>query len=221
MIYILAQGVGSRWITDSRRPIPLPSEYKQQIPINGESNLFRTIRMLDERGQSDYKVIARGEMFSPSQLDKLINKVVTLQYAGTILEGIHQLLYRKHGNGDLKPVIFLLGDVIFSHACLDTILDDKHFYTLFGRNKSNKVTGKQASEIFALKAGEMFWPLLLDQLHIQKNMAGSTKLWNLLNGYFSGNFVEIDDYTDDIDSLEEYEQFFKKLEAAAREDDKV
>ena len=90
MIYILAQGKGSRWTDGQRFPDqhPLPSQYKQLIPVNGEPLMFRTIRLLHELEADDFMVIAEGIMFPPEQVDALPNKIQTLRVPGNILEGI-------------------------------------------------------------------------------------------------------------------------------------
>ena len=45
------------------------------------------------------------------------------------------------------------------------------------------------------------------------------KLWNLLDHLSDSVFVEIDDYTDDVDSIQEYGKFWKPLRKAILEDD--
>jgi hypothetical protein len=211
MIYILAQGKGSRWYDHFRHEdeYDMPSEYKQLIPVNGEPNLFRTIRMLEDCGRDDYLVIAEGSMFTPEQVDSLPNKIKTLRHPGNILHGVWQLLDFSQEN------IFLLGDVIFSEqAIADIVAYDEREYTLWGRFKDNIFTGKQAGEIFALTVSKEFTPLVKKQLSTIKLL--QNKLWGFYHHYlFSGNWAEVDDWTDDIDSPNEYFKFFPMLEKLA------
>ena len=59
-IYLLAQGQGSRWKSDSNRntTIELPSEYKQLTPLGDETIITRIIRQIFEY---DPIVIANGD----------------------------------------------------------------------------------------------------------------------------------------------------------------
>lgn len=211
MIYILAQGAGSRWKEGLRfiGQYDLPSESKLMIPVDGEPNLLRTTRMLTELGVSEYTVIAEGTMFTPEQVEMLPNKIKTLHYAGNILHGIYQLLQMGESH------IFLLGDVIFSRQLLaDIFAYDEREYTLWGRQDGNPVTGKAAPEIFALTVNKIFVPLV--KVHMELIKSYETKLWGYKRHYlFEGNWEEVTDWTDDIDSPEEYVKFFEKLEWCA------
>ena len=90
----------------------------------------------------------------------------------------------------------------------------------------NNVTGKEASEIFALSFSSNVSPFIWDKMrHIWfHNGNNQAKLWTLydyMKDCGSLDFISIpDDYTDDVDSPEEYEQFFDKLKECALEDDK-
>ena len=216
MIFILAQGAGSRWEKNDRKPEQiLPANYKQQIVINGEAIIMRTVRMIEEYTDEPFVVIAEGVMFSHPQLDRLTNKVMTLHYPGNILHGVWQLLQP----GSRRNYTFLLGDVVYSKQALADILSyDEREYTLWGRDFGNLYTGKEAQEIFALTVAREAEGLLKEQLTTIKETG--TKLWHLYHHWlFSGNFETIGDYTDDIDSIEEYEQFFDALEKAVKEDE--
>jgi len=53
------------------------------------------------------------------------------------------------------------------------------------------------------------------QLEHRKELGA--KLWSWrTSGLFNGTWEEIDDWTDDVDSPEEYQQFFSILEECAR-----
>jgi len=207
MIYILAQGAGSRWKDGLRFPgqYDLPSESKLMIPVAGEPNLLRTVRMLTELGASEYMVIAEGTIFTPAQVDTLPNKIKTLHYPGNILHGVYQLLEQG------QAYTFLLGDVIYSRQTLANILvTDEYAYTLWGRSGENQFTGKAAPEIFALTVNKEFVPLV--RVHLEMIQEYESKLWGYYHHFlFNGNWEEVTDWTDDIDSPEEYVKFFEKL----------
>lgn len=208
MIYILAQGKGSRWKDGLRvgKEFDAPSEYKQLIPINGKPNLFRTIDMLN---RDDYMVVASPEMFEGIWLNKVQHKLHTLSSPGSILDGISQL----------TGTVYLLGDVVFSKDLLNQILSHKEDkYTLWGRKGKNRFTGKAAGEIFALTASVEFMPLVRQQLNHVKLF--ENKLWGFYNHrMFCGYFMDVFSWTDDIDSPEEYEQFYNKLNSLATLED--
>ena len=118
-------------------------------------------------------------------------------------------------------IVFLLGDVVYSNNAIREILSENSNF--FGRLTGNKFTGKEAKEIFAFSfsAGydvQCYWRDSMKRLW-QKNK--SAKLWNLsLVEEAITNFFVIEDYTDDIDSPQEYDQFYETLERLALEDDK-
>lgn len=212
----MCQGKGDRWkdTIHQGRDFEYPSEYKQLIPVNGKPNLFRTISILEEYGVGEYTVVAEPIMFSPEQLDVLGDNLYTLISPGNILEGTNQLLRMNP-----EDSFFLLGDVIFSRSLIHRILTrDVTSYTLWGRRGANEFTGKDAGEIFALSTCQMWTPLLADQLRFLREI--ECKLWGLYRSHlFAGDFVETEDWTDDIDSPDHYEQFYEKINELAKEDD--
>lgn len=214
MIYILAQGEGKRWseiVTDQH----VPAHYKQQTPINGESLIMRTVRMIEEY-DLDFKIIAKGEIFSHPQLDRLVNRIITLNCPGNILSGIYQVLCEASRCNNT----ILLGDVIFSRQLMADILTcDEREHTLWGRCGPNPITGKEAGEIFALTVSKEMHEEVKHRMSYVR--AEGEKLWYYYNHIsFDGNWVEVSDYTDDIDSIQEYNLFFPALDAAVKEDDK-
>jgi len=215
MIYILAQGEGSRWAEGMRYAgeYELPCEYKQMIPVNGEPIIFRTVRILSELGIEDFMIVAKDAMFNSIQLDSLSSKITSLVEPGNTLSGVWQLLKMGEYN------VFLLGDVIFSKRVLASVLNHtKNEIALWGRKGKNRFTNKAAGEIFALTVSPEFVPLLKTQLETLKETG--TKLWSLYHSdLYSGNFYDTDDWTDDIDSPRGYWEFFAALERCAKDDE--
>lgn len=209
MIYILAQGGQSRWTMRHEGEFVLPSEYKQLVPVMEVPNLFRTVEIVRQYTQL-FQVIAEGIIFTSEQVDSLSNQIRTLRVAGNILHGIFQLLEPNKG------YTFLLGDVIFSKQLLADILTyDERTYTLWGRHGKNIYTGKKADEIFALTISSEFVPLVKTQLSYLKELR--TKLWDFYHSpMYAGNWEECTDWTDDIDSPQEYEKYFHLLEEFAK-----
>lgn len=215
MIYILAQGKGTRWSDGMRvgRKFDYPSEYKHLIPINGTPNLVRTTQILKDNEQHSYLVVAENEMVAAGNYDF---PVFTLTSPGNILDGIQQLLLTSQ-----EDDIYLLGDVIFSRKLLSSILSHTETsYSLWGRKDRNEFIGKEAGEIFALTVCQAWKPLVFEQLKYLKHLA--TKLWGFYNHeMYAGEFRNVDDWTDDIDSPEHYEQFYEKINEFAKADDEI
>ena len=214
-IFILAQGEGSRWIPENWGRIP-PAPYKQVVPFNDKDTIIsRTIKQVLGR---DITVICHGDIID--YIKGLPISVDSFRDPGTILKGIWLTNFHYDWQ-KYDRIIFLLGDVVFSNECISTILNDKNLFSLYGRFGSNKFTGKSAKEIFALSIYPEYYKDISSLLYdLWKNEKGS-KLWDL---YFFGllNFIDIDDFTDDLDSPEEYDQFWPKLvEAAANDDAKL
>jgi len=223
-VIILAQGKGSRW-NINLRGLTVPSEYKQLIPLqNGETLLSRTMRQLKELEAPYPTLIASYAAFGHlgTQVSELREPV------GSIIQGIISL---RHLWMNEKDILFILGDVVFSNIMLYTIV--KHELPgiwFYGRHGENVVTGKAAKEIFALRVSgdsmiqEEFWSKLLE-LIADTSTPEKLKLWDFHNflhlSRTGASFLYIKgDYTDDVDSLNDYKEFFSKLDKAVSKDDK-
>jgi len=207
-VFVMAQGDGSRWSEDTY--MELPSEFKQLTPLGNETIITRTLRQL---GDLDVTVIAPGEF-----AEYVLPFGVHLKYfrvPGSLLSGIKQAikwmdLYDRN--------VVLLGDVVYSNSLISDILTMKEQYRIYGREDGNPVTGKKAKELFALVITHDLIPLLEYDIDICLERNKHARLWDLQGEIES--LLYIDDYTDDLDSPEEYIQFWNKLEFAALEDDK-
>jgi hypothetical protein len=188
----MADGLGSRW----NHP---EVQYKQLIDINGTPLVIRTINQL-----ANHNII----LVAPEYFESVIPENVALTSLGyrdnekrPLLDGI---LRTKKWWTDITYI--LLGDVVYSNAAIECLFNIDFDSWVLGRTKPNKIIGKQAGELFSL----VFSP---EKEDIEKNLKtalskpGCTgKLWDY---YFSYQppLLELNDYTDDIDSPEAYEQF--------------
>jgi len=212
-IYLMAQGKGSRWEWNKGRK---SAKYKQLVKVGDEPLIVRTLRQLQDRGETNTLVIADGDFFPKVKEYAMLQ--TNPEPVGTINEGILSL-YR--GWTEEKQSVFLLGDVVFSNQALDTILQSNRSFAIFGRKGRNKYTSKVASEIFAVsvRGSKVKW--LKELLMILKRKE-APKLWDMYDvvKYQQPNpMIKIDDYTDDVDSPGEYQEWFKTLEKLALEDD--
>jgi hypothetical protein len=168
-------------------------------------------------GDEDITVIADGE-FAPYVIQKA--RLYSFRDPGSLLKGI----WHTRDMWEADDIIILLGDVVFSNAAIDYILNVYSIVScvLFWREALNPITGKTASERFGVSipkgAKEEF---IGDIFHLWKFIEAQgrdTKLWDYQK-YRALSGWTFDDYTDDIDSPEEYDQFWGLLSGAALEDD--
>lgn len=204
----MAQGKGSRWGSED-----VPAEYKQLILVNEEVLIKRTIRQLIERGLSDITVIANGDFAEhTSGILRSLHEPT-----GSINQGLLALYKDWEQDG---YTLFILGDVIFSEEAMNIIKDNREDFRLFARPWRNAVTGKEAREIFAVKIYRTQLARFQRLLQTLVN-EDAPKLWNMYDKvkYMSPFPVEfIDDWTDDIDSPQEYDEFFYIMEQCAKEE---
>jgi len=207
----MAQGKGSRWGN--------PELPKQCIPIGGRPLIDRTLEMIPSN--FDVTLIAPGDTLPYIATDRKFNYRYFLD-PGSLLKGIW--LCREGLNFQLDNVLILLGDVIFSRRMANYIFSKNwEEITLFGRIGGNKTTGKDASELFALwlpahETENFFKELKLVWISLHES-GKEGKLWNLSREFGYKIRTLNDDYTDDIDSPQEYEQFYEILNEAAIKDD--
>ena len=213
----MAQGQGSRWAG---------GQSKCLAPINGEPMVARIVRQLHEHGQLDVTIIGSKAEFAP-------------HVEADIYEVDHpspELCYGIKDTSHLwlgaDRVAILLGDTVYSQYAIEAILSDTEPIRVFGRMGENKVTGKPFDERVALVFDVLDWGMtILHAINLILAMPHCTRalksLYHELIGAPCGRrdlpfvcfeddilFELGDDYTDDIDSLEEYERCKGSLEAA-------
>lgn len=227
--FILAQGENSRWRARNGK-VKLVGEfppYKHMIPMGkyGAPNIARTKIMMRTHGYiGDLVSIARHEASAGG------NNAELGEPTGPILQTV-AMCAPSPGR-----IIILLGDVVYSHSLIDAILDDMAKVRFYGRIGPNKVTKKQVSEIFALAIEDEWKERVVkacEGLIRRGGLSVDPKLWHLyfhLNGididevpedkYINEDmFYHVDDYTDDIDSVEEFSEFYMSLNTEAAHDD--
>lgn len=212
VIFVMAQGQGSRWHPQHERRstgLPLPI-YKQCLPVSGEALIARTCRLV----AADCQVVAPVDLLAEHGLHGL-----TLADPGPgLLNGVIQVM-------DLNPmadeIVILLGDVLYSPRALEWLMDDVPLRFL-SRLLPSKVSGKAAPELFGFRAtGKALADLYRAMKRITRRDYGggaSTRLWSLWDNLVNPPTIDLNDYTDDIDSPEEYMAFWPAMVSAALED---
>jgi choline kinase len=206
MVFILSAGDGARW--GNYLGVP-----KQLAPVNGEPILFRTIRLLRERGIENI-VITVPEL-------NYFGELPCEQVVGIKEIDIDKFLNVKHLVND--SALFIFGDVYFTENALDIILRDHNEIMFFGRRRESILTGKPGGEIFAIKGNKH----LLEKALELRAMAPLLKrcseweLYRLYNGYpldvymVDEKFTDIDDLTEDFDFPIDYDRFIDRLKHRA------
>jgi hypothetical protein len=196
-VIILADGPAKRW----DHPIP-----KHLIELNGEVLLHRTVRQLRERGCADVWITSHDIRYDVAE---------TTRFAPTDNRFQIDQFYACHPiwlQCNNLPVVFLYGDVYFSDAAIDTILDSQTSdYLYFQRTGGSSVTGKEWKEGFAMKVADtngfyLALSALRADLASGQIVDEHHQLQGFLEGYGPGPYwdigphgIEIDDETEDFD----------------------
>lgn len=213
---VMAQGSGTRWDLSERTKVVPPSPSKHLIQIGDEVLISRTIRQLSLYGS--VIVIGRGDdLFEYTEYAAELHTLRDAQ--GSSVSGMFQT---REFWGEADRIVFIQGDTVFSNEVVRRVGYSETSRTVFGRKGHNKITGKQARESFAMS-------ITLDDFDWFKSVLTETMIKNpsLQAGfgdiYKPRNFIyiDVDDYTDDIDSPEEYEQYGEILIKSAIDDDKT
>jgi len=201
--FILAHGDQSRLL--SRLPMP-----KQFLGVCGETIIGRTIRLLRLEGITDIAVLAPASGPWPGFCES--NGIALIQdpYPSVAMAAVACMSRSMDGK------LVLLGDVIFSRACIRQALSIKTSLGFVGRRDGNPVTKKSYGELYGLKydrVGAMYAAVKL-----KTPMAVRWKLWSLLGALGGDRLLTIvSDYTDDVDTPQDISRIYL-VEDAIRKD---
>jgi len=200
-VFILCAGGSSKWGYYLGIPKPL-------IPINKEPLLHRTLRLLKKNNISDVTIVATDPILEQKGYS-FFKPEASRWFVETVLSTEVQWQAQN---------IFLMGDVFYTPEAIKTILASDDQLKFFGRPGKSLYSHKAHGEIFGL----VFSKSEAKQLksHCTKviqaaKSRGHGKAWQLyrsLAGFEldekkveSTYFHEIDDFTDDFDTPEEYD----------------
>jgi len=237
-VFILAQGKGTRWSMEDKLRVnhrELP-DYKQLLPVGGETLVRRTLRLLREEGfTGDITLVCIPELAGEV---KGYGESLTLPDPGDdILQAIVQLLPLEQRG------VMLLGDVLFSRLALRRLAKgmDLTASGVLARCEPSRITVKKADEVFGFWYDADFQPEALKRTTMMIEHGRPGKPWAipyLAMPDFAQTAVahnnhppalrdlielpgmaHVCDYTDDIDSLQEYVEFWMPMEACALVDE--
>lgn len=224
---ILAAGLGTRWMatraTTQGGVLGVSPEFKQMLDIGGEPNILRTTRILREAGE--FRIIILANPMLKTALKDFPEMVIAFHDSERPL--LSRIVDSVNCWFPSSRVNFLHGDVVFSRDTIKKIIDCKTSFSSFGRFGPNQFTGKTTPELFAITASEVSYGYLFSLCgSLSEPEKASSKFWELRNlmgalGYSPNDADQkIFDWTDDIDSAEEYIEFYPKLvELALHEED--
>lgn len=214
-VIIPAQGRAARWQPSKRIPWIPPIPYKQLLDINGITLLERTISQLKLNNLRNIVLVTSKGMLQYISINGL-----TIRSFSTPRESVLETIL---GTRDLwtERIFVVLGDVLFSNKAIQTITKTKEAAVMFGRSGPNRVSGKEASEIFGMSFIEERAEQIIAQMSMLIRMKPDRKLWSLFKATEFFSFVQIDDYTDDIDDPEAHIKFWPRMLKAALKDDTV
>lgn len=239
-VYLMAQGVGSRW-HDRRAPRPAVFEtdappYKHLLDVAGEPLIHRSARFFQEAG-FHVVVVAGTELHSlgASEFERL-----TLPDPGEeVLTACLAAMEMRPADGQ---AVIALGDALFSRAAVASVAANLAGPSVLARVDPSPVCNKVAPEVFAA-----WWPAALEartreRIGIMVGHRGHpgsrpSKPWGLPFAVLDdfpkmwtaySHSLRLDavrdllivssDYTDDIDSPEEWFAFWPDIRAAAIEE---
>jgi len=238
-VFLMAQGEAKRW--GARRHIidRFMSEappYKQLLEINGEKSIIRSVRLFLEAG-ADPTVIAGQDLLFLSGLQSY---GYTMHDPGSdIMRGVSDLinLYQPR-----TRVIIALGDVIFSRKAITDLVHSCKTKEMgcMARVEPSRVCSKVADEVFAIWFTPNLW---YSEVHVRMEtmlkrggfrphkpwafpFSVTPSLERIIHAYNLGDGLKTikdellvtEDYTDDVDSPEEWVEFWDDIRAAAEAD---
>lgn len=199
---------------------------KQFAKVRGERLVDRTIRLLRERGIKDIVITSNNPIFDSCGVPRVENKQNNFSQdkSWTNMKGWWLDAF-YHFN---EPCCYLFGDVCYSEKAIKTIIDAKSSTSLlFGSNptSSEGYLIKTWYEPFAYKVFdyESFYKGIEETKELYK--IGKVKrhpiAWELyrhlnnlpINSHeFEEHFICINDYTTDIDNINENEDDIQRIE---------
>jgi hypothetical protein len=165
-IFIACAGSASRW--GNYRGVP-----KQLVPVDGKPILHRTVELLRSRGNADIFIVThRSDLGIPGC--HILHPANSRWLVETLLST------RSEWSG---RILFLLGDVWYSHAAMDEIVNFEADLGFFGRSTPNELTGRHYGEMFGVSFAAAAIPRVtrcLEEAVFYARVTQGGRLWRLL-----------------------------------------
>ena len=180
--------------------------FRQLIEINGEPIVARTIRLLRENGIEDIAISATSERFEGFG-------VPVLHHDNNFVEGVQGSWVDGFYPME-SPVCYVMGDVVFSPEAIRTIVETEtdgiQFFASAPPYSSDYMRTWEEPFAFKVVDTERFFDAIgytRENKHLFAREPLSWELWQVIKGSelnkVEHNYVEIHDYTCDVDSRDE------------------
>lgn len=231
-IFILANGKSIRWDEAysakiaRRKAIP---KFKQLLEIEGRPLIDATATMLEEFFEPDRVTMICAPEELTAQLSVCKAKSVWCWNIGETGSVLHSI-QRTFPRWSRHRTLLLLGDVLYGPSTMMALSTDTAPIlpiSFAGRVNPNPITGKNVPELYGVMVSKEGYGAFMDEVNnlIASPPSGTVGLWMLysaLNGRQGKPFkapspllIETIDYTDDVDSRFEYENYWPKMIEAA------
>lgn len=247
-VYLLAQGRGLRWKPDNPKKHPRYTRFaeeaptdKQLLPIRDELLLQRSVRLFWEEGFGP-AVVADSHLLDAMPRGIYAWDAITLDDPGDdVLQGALALMDEFPPEDGMTVLAF--GDVIFSRRTIKAMAARmlSQDTGCVARVRPSPVCPKVADEVFAIWFSQVAWPEIKRRMEYMLTGKGNrpSKPWAFpfavaldftwitatyqiyrADGLktIEADLVVTDDYTDDIDSPEEWMAFWDGIREAAEGD---
>lgn len=217
---IIAAGDATRWANHL-------GTKKHLVKVNNEPIIYRTVRLLLERGVTDIFIVGPDE-----DEYKIHSTQLYIPEKNVTNHGVDKFLNSESlWNKEERTIVFY-GDVFFTDQAMDSIVNyTNKDWTLFCRFTGSVFTGSKFGECFAQsfypseielhKEKLLFVAESVNKKHLKKS--GGWEHYRAMNGV-SGRelrqhliyekYFVIDDFTEDFDFPEDYDRFIQRWEAA-------
>lgn len=182
--------------------------------VDGERILDRTVRMAAQyaaeviivRPEGDTRYEVGGAVVEDERLDHPLPSVR------------HMFWPSRHLWASSGRTVLLLGDVWFSEDGMRTIMQNRSIIATFGRMDASELTGCPYGEIWAFAFDSTEHDRIdLAIVRIAKPRAmyggGTITGWEVLKALGASPWIEIDDFTEDFDSPEDFRKWKESRDA--------
>jgi hypothetical protein len=184
-------------------------EYPKSLAeFKNEPNILRTVRLLNRQNISNDNILVTVNENNKSFFPKNLNlKLGSSDREIDRFRNVFDII------DNYDKVIFLYGDVLYSEDDLIKILSTED-YCFFGRSGKNPITNKLHGEILGLTTNQIEnFKNDVNQvaLKFERGILSRELGWEVFWNNKKNKFIELSFYTDDYDSIKEYDIISKNL----------